>query len=179
MRTTICGKAGTGKSAGELVAAYYHIQFVSSGNYFRDIATRMGITPAKLEVLAQTDPQYDQEIDARTIRFGAENQNLVFDGRLAWYFIEDTFKVLLTCDFPVRIQRVADREKLSYGEAQVLTVEREYLQRERYLALYHIEKFDDEKNFDLVIDTTSISREAVAEKIRNGWLDHVSKGVTR
>ena len=178
MRITLCGLVGTGKGSTGHMLETMDVPFVSAGDYYRDIAKRENISLDELERRSRDDQRYDDEVDRRTVRFGAERQEFIFDGRLAWFFIENTFKILLTCDFNTRISRVAIRDRVSLVRALELTVERERLQRERYDQLYALADFDDPKYFDLVIDTTSMAKESVPEKIREVWKVHsFKKGV--
>ena len=175
MKITLCGLAGVGtSSAGKAIANPPKWPFVSAGDYFRDIAVQESITHTELERRSRQDFKYDKEIDRRTVRFGEDNRDtgFVFDGRLAWYFIPYSFKILLTCDFDTRVDRVARRDRVPFDTAQSLTLEREEIARERYGALYGLSDFDDPKHFDIVVDTTANTQDEVATHLLDAWVNH-------
>ncbi len=171
-KITLCGGAGTGKGTvgPELAAAIAaatgkRCEFVSFGQYFRARAVTLGISQPELEELAKTDPTIDQAVDRKLQQFGAEHENYVIDARLGWYFLPLSFKVLLICKRDVRIQRVADRDGISFEMAQEQTNHREKATITRYNNLYSIRRLSDRTNFNLVVDTTTKSVSGIVEKI--------------
>ena len=93
------------------------------------------------------------------------NDNFVFDGRIAQHFIPDSETILLTCNDKERFRRIAFRDKISFKEAEKITLHREDAIRKRYENLYGIVRFDDSENFDLVIDTTTLDPKNIAFQI--------------
>ncbi len=165
-KITIFGLAGTGKTtAGKMLAEKIGYEYMSTGNIFRSYADELGIPLAKLEELANKTDEYDRKLDANTVEYGKTHDNFIFESRLAWHFIPDSFKVILVCDFDERVQRVANREQKPFEIVKTETVERENLIRSRYKQYYGIENFDDTKNFDFVVDTVPNNAEQVVEII--------------
>ena len=41
-------------------------------------------------------PEVDHEIDQRIVSYGQNTNGFVFESRLAWHWIPDSFKVILT-----------------------------------------------------------------------------------
>ncbi|MCA9377831.1 hypothetical protein KC711_02855 [Candidatus Peregrinibacteria bacterium] len=41
-------------------------------------------------------PDVDHEIDQRIVAYGANTDGFVFESRLAWHWIPDSFKIVLT-----------------------------------------------------------------------------------
>ncbi|OGF83055.1 hypothetical protein A3B18_02590 [Candidatus Giovannonibacteria bacterium RIFCSPLOWO2_01_FULL_46_13] len=166
-KITIFGLAGTGTSStGKMLAEKLGYTFMSSGNMFRKMAEETNHTLKELEELSKKESKYDIELDQKIKKFGEENNNFIVESRLAWYFIPDSLKIKLTCDFDARIERIANREGISAQEAKEHTIHREEAIFERYARYYGITDFSDDK-FDLVINNTDIPLSGVVEKIEN------------
>ena len=166
-KITIFGLAGTGTtSAGKLLAEKLGYKFVSSGNMFREMAKENGIALNEFEEMTNNDPKFDSELDKKIKEFGEKDDNFVVESRLAWYFIPDSIKVKLICDFDERIRRVAARDKIPFEEAREHNKFRDKKIAERYAKYYGIMDFNDDK-FDLVIDTTNTPIPEVVSKIEH------------
>lgn len=162
MKVTIFGLAGTGKSSvAEAVAAQLGWEFMSNGNLFRELAKEHGMQLNTFEKLAEKDESIDRKVDAKTKVYGKTHDNFVFEARLAWHFIPDSFKLKLYCEDAERFRRIAGRDRITLEEAARQTEEREQSIRKRYKEIYGIEDFSDDTNFDRVIDTTPIDLAAV------------------
>ncbi len=167
-KISIFGLAGTGKTtAGRLLAEKVSYRYISTGNMFRDKALSMGITLQELEKISNDNPNFDKDLDKQTEDFGKSNDDFVIESRLAWHFVPDSFKIKLDCDFDVRIGRIAKREGKDFEKVKSETMERESLIRERYKAYYGIQDFENDSNFDFIIDTTSIMPDEIVQNIIN------------
>ncbi len=163
-KITIFGLAGTGKtSAGKILAEKLSYRFLSTGNMFREVASDRGISLFELEEIAKTDDAIDKELDIKVEKFGKENDNFVFESRLAWHFIPDSLKISFICDLDTRIKRIADREHKDFEKAKSETLLREKAIFERFKNYYGIDDVSDPKNFDIQIDTTKNNLEKVVE----------------
>ncbi len=168
MKITITGLGGTGTSTvGKLLAEILDYKFLSGGDMQRMIAQEMGLTLYEFDEYLKEHSEQDRLVEDRQIAFGKENKDFVLESLLSWYAVPDAFKVLLTCDFDTRIQRVADRENIPFEEAKQKNIARVDTYDDRYGKLYGITKIDEEKNFDMVIDTTNILPEEIVGKIVN------------
>ena len=166
MKITITGLAGVGTStSGKLLAEKLGFDFMSGGNIFRSYAKELEISLNELETRALKDHSFDHELDARQKKYGEESDDFVFESRLGYYFIPDSLKIKFVCDFDERIRRVVEREDEELEEVKRLTLEREEAIRIRYKDLYDIDNFSDDKNFDLIIDTTTTPPEEIVENI--------------
>jgi len=166
MKITIYGLPGTGTSTvGCLLAAKLGYEFKDSGAMFRQKAEALSLTLNELESLAQTDPSYDLELDQTVTAYGQKHTNFVFDSRLAWHFIPDSFKIKFDCSEPVRIARIARRENKSLAQARAETNDRMEKIFERYARYYGITNCTCEANFDFSINTTSISPSEVCARL--------------
>ena len=154
-RITIFGLAGTGTSTvGRALAEKLGYQFVSSGDMFRKKAKDMGLDLSKLQERAKGNSAFDQELDREIGKIGEEKDNIIVESRLAWHFIPNSIKIKLSCDFEVRVKRLAERDHLSFEQAEVHVREREKVDDERYQKFYGIENINNDSHFDLIIDTT-------------------------
>lgn len=167
MKITICGLAGTGTSTtGKQLAEQLGYEFISSGGIFRSTAAAYGMDLHEFEDLCSRDQKYDRAVDDGIAEIGRTKNDSVVESRLAWFFIPDSFKVLLLCDDDTRIRRVAGRDKLTIKEAREKTTHREKSIRTRFREYYGIEQFDDPAHFDLVLDTTATEVNELVNKIR-------------
>jgi len=168
MKITLCGLAGTGTSTlAKILAESLGCERTSSGDMFRQLAQSKGITLAELEALSEKDPKFDNELDEAIAQYGQSHVDCVIDSRLAWHFVPDSLKVKLDCDYHVRISRVAERDNISFEQAEKETREREESIADRYLRYYNISDFLADDNFDLIINTTQINPEEAKEIIIN------------
>lgn len=97
-----------------------------------------------------------------------------------WYAVPESFKVYLKVDIDVAAKRAFEdamrksSEKFDTIEEQKQDMQKRYkLENERYWELYGVRK-EDESNYDLVIDTTNLTPEQVANKIEQEykkWLE--------
>jgi len=167
MKITIFGLAGTGKStAGKMVALKLDYDYMSTGNIFRDMARDHNMTLNEFEEFTKTDEKYDRNLDEITVtNYGKENDNFVFESRLAWHFIPDSIKIRLFCDDDTRMQRIANRENKNFEQVVGETKEREKIIYEKYKKLYGLENINNPDNFDLNIDTTTNDANKVVEMI--------------
>ena len=94
-----------------------------------------------------------------------------------FYAVPESFKVYLTVDINVAAERAFNdenrkaTENFSSIEEQKADILKRYkLENERYYNIYHVRK-EDLSNYDLVIDTTELTPQEVAEKIEKGFLN--------
>lgn len=166
MKITIGGQAGVGKGTiSRLLAKQYGLELFSVGDVFRMMAKERAMTVHEFHELVEKDSSMNLSLEEKTKQIGKEHQKLVFEGRLAWYAIPDSVKILLTCSDDVRFKRVASRENHSVEEAQKHTQAREALTTSWYKKLYGIDSCVDPKHYDLVVDTTAIFPHEIIEVI--------------
>jgi cytidylate kinase len=169
MHVTITGDAGAGKSAGKVVAEALGSIFFSMGDVQRILAEKHGFKGRieEFSVYMRTHPEIDREADDFIKAFPQSNPKFVFDARLAWHWIPGSFKVFLRCGDDERFLRIALRDGCTVEEARRKTLMREAALRDQYRELYGIENFQnpDPKVFDLILDTTSLPKHVVPQRI--------------
>ena len=149
-----------------MVALKLDYAYMSTGNIFRDMARDHNMTLNEFEEFTKTDEKYDRNLDEITVtNYGKENDNFVFESRLAWHFIPDSIKIRLFCDDDTRMQRIANRENKNFEQVVGETKEREKIIYEKYKKLYGLENINNPDNFDLNIDTTTNDANKVVEMI--------------
>src|SRR5258708_6782463 len=84
---TLGGFPGSGKSStAKAVALILGYQQFSSGDFWRDVAQKQGLTIAELSIKAENDPSIDKMIDD-TVRDAGTKTDIVIDSRLAFHWI--------------------------------------------------------------------------------------------
>ena len=168
VKITITGALHSGKSTiAKAISEALDYTYFSVGELQRKLAVEknMSITEYNKYML---DNKLDHEVDNRTAQIGRESENFIFDARLAWHFIPDSFKIYLKVELNVAVERAMKNERgnsekyVSKEEAKVNIIERRRLEISRFKDIYGID-IDKESNYDLVIDTSNISMEEVAK----------------
>ena len=168
VKITIFGLAGTGTSSiGKQLAKDNNLEFISTGNIFRELAKNEGYTLIEFSELCKNNLKYDKELDNKIKTIGKNKNNFVIDSRLAWYFIPDSIKIKLNCEFNTRIKRISKRDNLSIEETKIKTNNREKFELERYSKLYNLNNYFKDENFELIIDTTNKNIEEIIKIIQN------------
>lgn len=167
MHITITGNLGSGKSTiCKVLEAKYGFEIYSTGKVQREIAREMNITTLEMNRLMCSDRKYDTMIDDATARISRENRdkNIIFDSRLAWHFVEQSFKVFLSVSLDIAAERVMkdnrgkEEKYTSIPEAKEMLAARAATEDKRYKDMYQLNYFDF-TNYNLVIDSTFISPE--------------------
>ena len=154
MRITISGAPGSGTTTlGRAVAETFGYKYVSAGEVFRQYARERNIDIAELGKMAETDQTIDLEIDSRQKQIGESSDNIVIEGRLAGWMVDNADLKILLCASPeCRAQRIADREGRDINEALSQTVEREECEAKRYMDYYEID-IENHSPYDIVINS--------------------------
>lgn len=173
MHITITGNLGSGKSTiCKLLQENYQFEIYSTGKVQRELARQMNMTTLELNQLMCSDKKYDKMIDDETARISRENRdkNIIFDSRLAWHFVEKSFKVFVSVSLEVAAERVMNDQRgveekyTSVEEAKNLLAQRAATERRRYKDIYDL-NYMDFANYNLIIDSTYCKPEQIAEII--------------
>lgn len=170
-KITITGDLGSGKSAvSRLLRDRLGFPIYSTGTMQREIAAKHGMTTLELNKYAETHPEIDEEIDNFSRDLGTRETSVIVDSRLAWFFIPHAFKLYLKVDVDEAARRImGDTGRTSESYPDLETARRDILKRKalensRFLSLYNAD-CADMNNFDLVVDTTHMAPQAVADLI--------------
>jgi len=173
MHITITGNLGSGKSTiCKLLNEKYQFEIYSTGKVQRELAREMNMTTLELNQLMCSDKKYDKMIDDATTRISREklDKDIIFDSRLAWHFVEHSFKVFVSVSLDVAAERVmndhrgAEENYSCLEEARKLLAERAATERVRYKDIYNL-NYMDFSNYNLIIDSTYCSPDKIAEII--------------
>ncbi len=168
MKITIFGLAWSGTSTiWKKLSSYLNYTFMSSWNIMRKWASQKGFSIYEFEdKIIKKDPSFDLKLDKKTQKFWEENDNFVFESRLARYFIKDSFKIYLYCDENQRYERISSREWLTINQIEKKTKKREDELIKRYSEVYPNINFPPKKEeFDIFIDSTNINPDEIISLI--------------
>jgi len=176
MHITLTGNLGSGKSTlSKILEAEYGYEIFSTGKVIRKIAEEHGLSVLEMNELMNKDPKYDHEIDDTTARISRENpdKSILFDSRLAWHFVDKSFKVFLSVSLDVAAKRVAaDASRgevehyASLEDAKQNLKKRAETEDIRYKELYNIEYFNF-SNYNLVLDSTDCAPDILAKILKD------------
>lgn len=171
MIISIAGMPGTGKTScarilSERLGGW---PTYSAGGLRGKMATDRGMTIDQLNALGEHEAFTDKEVDAYQAELGRTEDNFIIEGRLAWHFIPQSFKVMLICAPAEAARRVFESRKdpsesaqrsdetnyQSVEETAKAIADRIASDARRYAKYYGVD-YTDPKNYDLVIDTTSL-----------------------
>ena len=167
----LSGDIGGGKSS--VATALQQLtgyDIIGTGTIQRSIAQQRGLTTLELNKISQTDRSIDDEIDNFVINLGKTGDNLIIDSRLAWHFIPSAFKVFLSVNPLIGAERVfnasrSDEHNPSLQATLENNAQRQAIEDDRFGKLYNIQ-FREFGNYDLVVDTSEIAPELIAQQIK-------------
>ena len=171
MRFSITGHLGSGKSTiCKLLNKDYSFEIVSAGSLMRELASEKGISVLDYQK-SQSNLEYiDNYVDSALVAKNkgiADDKNVIFDARLGWHFLPETFKIFIVVspyEAALRTYLTRNNKEESYTsveEAMNKLIERRVVENRRYKAIYGV-NCEDLNKYDLVIDTSYISpKEAV------------------
>lgn len=170
------GDHGSGKSTiAKMVAEELNYPRYYMGQIFRDIAKEKGITLDKLHEGITDDVAIDKLVDDYLVDLSRKENDFVVESRTAWHFIPKSIKFYFRVDSKESAKRVfleLQKENQRNEGTELNSIEkveksldnRKKMDDKRYLKFYGINIRDD-KNYDLVIDTTKLTIQEVFEKV--------------
>ena len=180
MHITITGKLGSGKSTvAKKLVEQFGFEIFSTGAILRAAAAERGMDVLELnkELSAKldSDRSMDDLIDNTTIRVAAERKDdkLIFDSRMAWHFVPDSFKVFVTVAPCVAAERVMKDPRPGepaedVDELCAELVERSKVEQARFQALYGVDYYDY-NNYNLVVDSSNRTPDEIVAIIWEGF----------
>jgi len=169
---TMSGRPGSGKSTvAEALASLLGLRHISAGDFMREMAAERGVSVLEFSAVAESDDTVDVEIDARTKRLGESGESFVMDSRLAWHFIPHSIKVFLDVTKDVAARRIYSEVRETESEnvdldTTVRNIERRAGSESTRFRLYYGVDYLDPGNYDLVVDTSDCTVDAVVETIQ-------------
>ncbi len=162
----ISGQPGSGKSTyARRLANDLGLRYYATGQAFRSLAARMGLSLMELNRRAQEDPTIDLAIDRASYEEAAKGC-VVIDSHLAGWLLRDVADVTIyvKASLPVRSRRISQRDNKGESEALEEASQRELTHWERFLRYYGID-VRDLSSYDLVVDTSRMNIEETYDVI--------------
>lgn len=180
---SITGDLGSGKSTvAKIICEKTGFQYFSTGTIQRRIAQERGIDTLQLNQLCGSDKSVDDLIDGKLRQMNEDGtSDIVLDSRLAWFFVGKSFKVYVTVRPEIAAKRVShDNKRFSEptgDEMKVLEnlLERQRVENERFKRFYNAD-CSNRDNFDMVIDSSSLTADEVADNIIAEFQKFCKKG---
>lgn len=172
---TIAGDLGSGKStvANHLINNInYRIE--SAGLIFRRLAEEHGMTAKEFNQFIESNPKYDNMVDDAIKEMGEKEENIIFDSRLAWFFVPKSFKIYMYVDVDVATERIFnDKGRISESYSDIATAKKEIIERRqsevlRYKTFYNAD-INNYKNYDFIIDTSHATKEEVNDLVLDSF----------
>ena len=166
MIITVGGLAGTGTTTtAEGLSEKLNIPYISAGSVFREMAAERGMTVLEFSEFAEGNDDIDKEIDERQAQKASEAENLIVEGRLSAFFVDNAdLKVWLVTPFDVRSKRISEREDKSVEVAKEEIITRENSEALRYMDIHNID-ITNMDIYDLIINTGTFDPKSVSEII--------------
>ena len=177
MIITITGFPGSGKSTlGKGIAKALGFKHYSAGDLLRQISKEREMSLMQIHHEMDKNSKIDIELDKRTEKLARKEDNFVIDGRMAWHFVPKSVKIFVKVDLEKAAERVfedtcggkKERAEESYNisieETEKNMRQRMEMNKARYLKLYNVD-YLDEKNYDLIVDTTKNSIDKTRENV--------------
>ena len=166
MIITIGGLAGTGTTTlAEVLSEKLDIPYISAGFIFREMAAERGMTVLEFSEFAEGNDDIDKEIDKRQAEKAKLAENLIVEGRLSAFFVDNAdLKLWLMTPFEVRSKRIAKREDKPVDVAKVEIITREKSEALRYKVIHNID-ISNMDIYDLIVNTDSFDPESISEII--------------
>ena len=169
---SITGELASGKGAvSKVLIERLGYGIYRNGEYFRKLAKEHNMDVTTFNKYVENHPEIDRQIEKSASEYAKEHDEFIIDARLGWYAVPESFKVYLTVDIDEAAKRAfndenrKETEKFDTIEEQKKDLITRYgLENQRYFNLYNVRK-EDLTNYDLVIDTTKITPEEVANRI--------------
>lgn len=178
MNITITGLPCSGKSSiANYLAEKYGFKKINAGQIFRDEAEKRNLTLNELSEMCKIDFSIDRALDAKIAELGKEHKGkkVIFDSRMAWNFVPESFKVFITLDEDEMTKRLlmSDRKQTEKGQtteqARKNLVDRWTSENCRYKTLYGVCNLEKE-HFDYITTTKDKTIEEISEEIYNEYV---------
>ena len=176
MIISISGMPGSGKSTvAKILQKRLGMKRYYMGGMRREMARKKGMNIEQLNEIGEKEAWTDREVDDFQKELGEKEDNFIIEGRTSFFLIPKSLKVFLNVDFMVGAKRIYDDVRKNEGErnerrykdlADAARAIRKRLDSDiRRYRKYYGRDIYDLSQYDLVIDTTNMTPEQVAERI--------------
>ena len=169
-KISLAGDLGSGKSTvSKIIIARTAAEYYSTGTVCRKMAAEHGMTIDEFNRYMETHPEADKLIDDGLCALSDDPRSLIIDSRMAFHFVKNTFRVYLTTDPMVSAERILSDKRAGESFDTVEETAKRVSARRASENFRYFEKYGvhimDMKNYDLVLDTTDITPDQVADII--------------
>lgn len=173
MIITIGGNLGAGKTtlAARLAKALGYEELYMGG-LMREMAAEQKMTIEQFYERLKSNPELEKSLDERQEKMMIEKENLIAQGRVAWFFAKKSphkvLNIFLGVSPDVGAQRTGLRKEnagKAPEEAVAANTFRASIEMERYKKLYGIENFLAPEHYDFILDTTALTEDQVFETV--------------
>jgi cytidylate kinase len=176
MHISITGDLGSGKSSvAKILCETLGYKFISTGVIQRKLGLEKGMNTLEFNKYTDENKEVDDYIDQHLKDINEGDESYILDSRLAWFFVNKSFKVYLIAFNQIAAQRILnDNHRIGEPNAADVDIKikesekRRSLENSRFERYYGV-KYDIFGNFDLIIDTSYAGLEQVAEMILNAY----------
>lgn len=165
-KITISGKICTGKTILSIkLSEKLGWPMIITGQLFRDYVKKNKLN---LEQAEEQNEKLTKKIDYFVRDKIYAPGNLIVDGWMSGIMadnLKDVLKILLICKDNIRYKRFAAREKIHFDEAKKRVEIRQSNWFDKLKKIYKRRDFIDPKNYDLIINTSDITSQAVLKKV--------------
>lgn len=168
----IGGMAGSGKSTqAKKIAEKYGLKYFSGGDALRSLASKEGYRPLErgwwesregmsFLMKRSEDRRFDEAVDKELLR-AAQKGNVILDSWTMPWLLKNGFKIWLEASPEKRVERIAERDKISFEEALSALRRKEEQTKAIYKRLYGFSLGEDFAPFHFILDTDSLKAEEV------------------
>lgn len=176
---SLAGDLSSGKgTVSKILMKDLNYKVYRNGDYFRKLAKEKGMSVTEFNEYVKQHNEIDIQIENSAKEYAKNHNDFIIDARLGWYAVPESFKVYLKVDIDVAAKRAfenQDEEKKQTERFETIEEQKKDMQKrfklenERYFQVYGVRK-DDMSNYDLIIDTTNLTPEEVANNIKQEYL---------
>ncbi len=146
MNISISGTLGSGKSTiSKLLLEEYNFDIVSAGTIMRKLAIERNMEINEFIDFIADKPQFDMLIDREISKIGLHSCNTIFDSRIAWFLVMNSFKIFLYANDDVSAKRIfQDKKRINESFESVSDAKEKFKERfkktiQRLNSLYQID----------------------------------------
>ncbi len=174
MILTISGYPGSGKSSvAKKLASALGLTYVSIGSLLRKMSLETHQSLLEISEKAERDKSIDNYLDSH-LRQLSNDDNLVVDARLGFYFIPKSVKIFFVVNLLEAARRVHKSNRKTESKFFPLLLFELFRRRlsefRRYWNYYHV-SLNDFDNYDLVVDTSLLNEEEVLSLLLSFLVD--------
>jgi predicted cytidylate kinase len=165
-KITISGYAGTGKSSvGKALAEKLRYQFLSVGDFAREFAEKeFNMSINEFQKKCEEEPQLDDFVNHKFRDLCNSSENIIADFRLGFHFVENSFNILFVASEEEAFERLSKAgRKMEQTDSESVRKRNEDM-RSRFIKKFGVD-FADEKNYDLIIDTSKKTLSETMEQL--------------